>query len=227
MPCDPSLPSRASDRRSNTERTEQTRALLLDAARRLFAARGFTGTSTEEVVRQAGVTRGALYYHFRDKRDLFRAVVEDQQQRLVVRVQQAAATASDPWQGLRTGLHAFLDACMEPDVRGIVLVDAPSALGWAAWRELDARYGYGLLRDGMQALIDAGLLDPQPVEPLAHLVLGALSEAGLLIATAADMPATRREVGAALDRLLAGLVAGSGERKASSSPQQELDCHTG
>ena len=189
------------------EQFEQTRAVLLDVARRLFAERGYADAGTEEVVQRAGVTRGALYYHFRDKRDLFRAVVEDLQQEVLARVQQAAATEADPWRGLRAGLHAFLDACMEGAVQRIVLIDAPSVLGWAAWRELDAKYGFGLLRTVLQGLIEAGLLEPQPVEPLAHMLLGALSEAGLVIAEADDPVEARATVGASLDRLLRGLRA--------------------
>ena len=189
------------------ERSEHTRQVLLDVARGLFAEHGYTGTATEEVVRRAGVTRGALYYHFRDKRDLFQAVVEDLQQELMQQVQAAAVAAPDPWQGLRAGLHAFLDACREPAVQRIVLIDAPSVLGWAAWRELDARYGFGLLRTALQGLLEAGRLDPQPVEPLAHMLLGALSEAGMVIAQADDVPAARTAVGVSLDRLLRGLRA--------------------
>lgn len=187
------------------ERSEQTRRALLDVARGLFAEHGYANTATEEVVRRAGVTRGALYYHFRDKQDLFRAVVEDLQQELMQRVQAAAGAEADPWERLRAGMHAFLDACREPAVRRIVLVDAPAVLGWAAWRELDARYGFGLLRAALQGLLDAGLLEPQPVEPLAHVLLGALSEAGLVIAQAEDVQAARAAVGASLDRLLRGL----------------------
>src|SRR5215213_8851139 len=109
--------SRVETGRRKAEQYEQTRGLLLEVARRLFAERGFAETGTEEVVRQAGLTRGALYYHFRDKRDLFRAVVEDLQQSLLARVQEAAAAEADPWRGLRAGLHAFLDACLEPAVQ--------------------------------------------------------------------------------------------------------------
>jgi AcrR family transcriptional regulator len=193
--------------RRKVEQYEQTRRLLLDIARGLFAERGFAGTGTEDVVRQAGVTRGALYYHFRDKRDLFLAVVENLQQQILDRVQRSAAAVADPWEGLRLGLHAFLDACIEPAVQRIVLTDAPSVLGRAAWRELDARYGFGLLRAALQGLIDAGLMAPQPVDPLAHMLLGALGEAGMVIAESEDTTSTRRDVGDALDRLLRGLRA--------------------
>ena len=189
------------------ERSAQTRRLLLDVARRLFAEHGYAGTATEQVVQQAGVTRGALYYHFRDKQDLFRAVVEDLQEELMQRLLAAAAAEADPWQRLRAGMHAFLDACREPAIRRIVLLDAPSVLGWAAWREIDARYGFGLLRAVLQGLMDAGLLEPQPVEPLAHVLLGALSEAGMVIAQADDVEAARDAVGASLDRLVRGLRA--------------------
>ena len=192
-------------KKRKAEQFEQTRRLLLEVARRLFAERGFAGTGTEEVVHQAGVTRGALYYHFRDKRDLFRAVVENLQQELMQRIQDAAAAPDDPWERLRAGLHTFLDACQEPAVQRIILLDAPSVLGWAEWRELDARYGFGFLRTVLHELMEAGLLDPQPVEPLAHLLLGALSEAGMVIAQAEDAQAARVAVGASLDRLLRGL----------------------
>lgn len=191
------------------EQYEQTRRQLLDIASRHFAERGFAGAGTEEVVRQAGVTRGALYYHFRDKQALFQAVVDDLQQQILDRVQRAAAGGADPWDGLRLGLHAFLDACMEPAVQRIVLTDAPSVLGRATWREIDSRYGFGLLRTALQGLIDAGMLEPQPVEPLAHMLLGALSEAGMVIAESEDMASTRNDVGIALDRLLHGLRAGT------------------
>lgn len=204
-------------KRRKADRAEQTRGVLLAVGRRLFTAHGYAATGTEAVVRQAGVTRGALYYHFRDKQDLFRAVVEDLQQEIMSHVQAAAAAASDPWESLRAGLHAFLDACMEPAVQRIVLLDAPSVLGWATWRELDARYGFGLLRSVLQGLMDGGLLEPQPVEPLAHMLLGALSEAGMVIAGADDMPAARSAVGASLDRLLRGLRSdrpGAGARQA-------------
>jgi AcrR family transcriptional regulator len=197
-------------KRSNADRSDETRGRLLEVARRLFAERGFAATPTEEVVREAGVTRGALYYHFRDKQDLFRAVVEELQQQIMERIEVAAAGAADPWSGLQAGLQAFLDACLDPAVQRVVLLDAPSALGWAEWRELDERYGFRLLRDALQALMEAGLLERQPVEPLAHLLLGALSAAGLLIAEAADTAAARAEVGATLDRLLRGLRPAAG-----------------
>jgi AcrR family transcriptional regulator len=190
------------------DRSEQTRRVLLDVGQRLFAERGFAATGTEEIVRQAGVTRGALYYHFKDKQDLFRAVVEDMQQQGMARLGAALRSIADPWQRLRTGMQAFLDGCLEPETRQILLIDAPAVLGWAAWREIDSRYALGALRMTLEAAAAAGQLDPQPLEPLAHLLLGALGEAGMLLAEAPDPPAARAEVGESLDRLLGGLRRG-------------------
>lgn len=187
------------------DRSEQTRRLLLDVARRLFAEHGFAATPTEEIVRQAGVTRGALYYHFKDKQDLFRAVVEDMQQQGMARLGEALQPIPDPWQRMHAGVHAFLDGCLEPETRQIALIDAPAVLGWTAWREIDSRYALGALRTALEEAVAAGQLEPQPLEPLAHLLLGALGEAGLMLAEAPDPPAARAEVGASLDRLLNGL----------------------
>jgi AcrR family transcriptional regulator len=185
--------------------SEATRRALVRVGRDLFARRGFNDVSTEEIVRRAGVTRGALYHHFHDKRDLFRAVVEDVEQSVLERVAAAALGEGDPWEQQTAAVGAFLDVCLEPAVQRIILTDAPSVLGLAAWREIEATYGLAMVRTGLQNVMDAGLIDEQPVEPLAHLVLGALTEGGLLIGRSEDREAARREVGDSLDRLLRGL----------------------
>lgn len=187
------------------EQFDATRRILLDTARALFAEHSFAGTGTEEVVRRAGVTRGALYYHFKDKRALFVAVVNDLHGEIATTVGAALAAASDPWEGLRAALAAYLDACMNPRVQRIVLLDAPSVFGWAAWREFDAEHGAAMLTAVLGGLMEAGIVEPGPVEPLAHMLLGALSEAGLVIAGAEDAAAARQAVGLSLDRLLRGL----------------------
>jgi AcrR family transcriptional regulator len=185
--------------------SEATRRALVRVGRDLFARRGFNDVSTEEIVRRAGVTRGALYHHFHDKRDLFRAVVEDVEQSVLERVAAAALGESDPWEQQTAAVGAFLDVCLEPAVQRIILTDAPSVLGLAVWREIEAAYGLAAVRAGLQNVMDAGLIDEQPVEPLAHLVLGALTEGGLLIGRSEDREAARQEVGESLDRLLRGL----------------------
>jgi AcrR family transcriptional regulator len=188
------------------EQSEATQAALIAAARELFASTGYAAVPTEEIVQRAGVTRGALYHHFRDKQDLFRAVVEKLEQETVERIAAAALTESDPWQQQQTALAAFLDVCLEPDVQQIILTDAPSVLGLEAWREIEAKYGLALVRAGLQLVMEAGLIAEQPLDPLAHLIMGALGEAGLVIARAADPKAARAEVGASVERLLDGLL---------------------
>lgn len=187
------------------EQSELTRNALVDAARSLFSERGYAGVSTEEIVQVAGVTRGALYHHFRDKLDLFTAVVERLEQEMLERIAATALEIADPWEQQRAAVGAFLDGCLDPAVQRILLTDAPSVLGLAAWREIEARYGLALVRGGLQSLTDAGLIEPQPIEPLAHMLLGAMAEAGLLIAQAQDAETARREVGDSLDRILRGL----------------------
>ncbi len=193
-------------RRTQAERTSATRRALLDAARDQFAERGYTGTGREQVAAAAGVTRGALYHHFGTKEGLFRAVVEELEAGLAEQVATAATAGADPVDELRRGCLAFLDACMEPAVRRIVLLEAPAVLGWDAWREIDARYGLALVRAGLAGALDQLGLDPAAVDPLAHLLLGALNEAALLVATAEDPVRAREEVGRTvalvLDRLL-------------------------
>lgn len=188
------------------ERSEATRAALIAAARELFAARGYGGVGTEEIVRAAGVTRGALYHHFSGKRELFRAVYEEVERQLVEQIAQSAiASASDPLAALHAGAQAFLDACEDPAVQRIALLDAPAVLGWEQWREIGMSYGFGLVEATLQAAVDAGLIEPQPVRPLAHLLLGAIDEGAMLVARADDRGKTRDEVGASVARILEAL----------------------
>lgn len=189
------------------ERAKDTRATLVDRARELFGRRGYAAVGTEEIVRAAGVTRGALYHHFADKRDLFRAVHEELEAQIVARIAADMAGVSDPREVLATGMRSFLDACLEPAGMRIGVLDAPTVLGWSAWREIGARHGLGLLVAGLQGAMDAGALRRTEVRPLAHLLFGALSEAALLVADSDDREAARDEVEVTLLVLLDGLAA--------------------
>jgi AcrR family transcriptional regulator len=186
-------------------RGDATREALLRAGRRLFAERGFAGVGTEEIVAEAGVTRGALYHHFADKRDLFRAVHEQLEQALVADIGERIGGIEDPWELIVTGVGAFLDSCTDPAVRRIALLDAPAVLGWAEWREIDARYGLGLIGFGLQNAMDRGVLAQRAVRPLAHLLMGAMAEAAMVIANAEDPAGARDEVEAPLLALVEGL----------------------
>lgn len=187
------------------DQAEGTRSHLLVVGRRLFAERGFAGTSTEEIVHQAGVTRGALYYHFRNKQDLFRAVFAEVAEAAYERVTAVSMAESEPWDGLLAGCSAFLDASLDPAMQQIALIDAPSVLGWEAWREIGSQDAFGLLTLGLQWAMVAGQIEDQPVAPLAHVLLGALNEGALFIARSPDRAAARDQVAAAITGLLNGL----------------------
>jgi len=191
------------------ERSETTQARLVVAARELFAERGYSDVGTEEIVRRAEVTRGALYHHFADKRDLFRAVHESIEEALAAeigaRIAAEAEAGTDPKEVLAIGARAFLDACERPEIARIALVESPAVLGWTEWREIDERYGLGLVTAALELGMDSGALKHRPVKPLAHLLLGAMGEAGMVIANAEDPKSARREMEPALLGLLDGL----------------------
>jgi AcrR family transcriptional regulator len=186
-----------------------TREALVQAALELFTKRGYAGVGTEEIVARAKVTRGALYHHFEDKRDLFRAVFERVEAGLMERIAGRMRSTDDPWKLMLAGMRSFLDACEEPAVKQIALTDAPSVLGWQEWREIDNRHGLGLTRAALQGAVDAGILRPIAVEPMAHLFVAALSEAAFVIAHADHPRKARAEVEAALIELVEGLRARS------------------
>lgn len=196
-------------RRTQSERTAATRAQLLAAARELFAAKGFAEVSTQAVVEAAGVTRGALYHQFRDKADLFAALYEQVEEQLATDV--VAAIAAEKPAGtmaaMRIGARLFLDHCSAPDVAQIVLIDAPSVLGWERWREVGIRYGLGIIEGMLARAVDEGVVPAQPVRATAHVLLSALDEAALYISRAADPDVARRDMHAVCDRLIAGLSA--------------------
>ena len=182
-----------------------TRQALIRVARRLFAKLGYGATATEEIVRQARVTRGALYHHFRDKQDLFLAVLEQEHTRLASLAAAAATAERDPWQAMIAGSTAFLDGCRDPAVQQIVIIDGPAVLGPERWRELDQSYYLGAFTQLLKAAVAQGLIDRQSVDTLAHLIFGAMHEGAFLIARAEDKDAARRDVSDVLGRLFEGL----------------------
>ena len=188
-------------------RSAATRAALVAAARPLFGGRGYGNVGTEEIVHAAGVTRGALYHHFADKRDLFLAVVENVEVDIVGRISArlAASDPSDPVGALADGAEVLIDAILEPEIRQITALDAPSVLGWDTWREISERYGLSLIDAALTAAIAQGSLPEQPVRPLAHLLLGALNESAMYVALADQIPTARTQTLAAFRSLLEAL----------------------
>ncbi len=192
--------------KTQAERSESTRAALLAAARKLFAARGYAEVGTEEIVRDAGVTRGALYHHFAGKKELLAAVYEQIEQEVAEQVSTGVRPDVGALKTLAAGTELFLDRCLEPEVQQIALLDAPAVLGWEQWREIGARYGLGLIAALLEAGMESGEIRRQPVDPLAHALLGALDEVAMLVARAEDPATARAEAG----QTLAGLISGLG-----------------
>jgi AcrR family transcriptional regulator len=188
--------------RTQRERSEATIAELVRAARRSFVAKGYAGTTLDEVAGAAGVTKGAVYHHFSGKRDLFRAVYEQEQQSLAEVSLAAYRRKRDPRQGFYEGCRAFFEASLDPGVQRITLIDAPAALGWDGMREVEDRYSMALIVNGLRLAIADGLIAKRPVEPLAHLIFGATCEGVMLVARSEDQRAMTRQVLAELKRLI-------------------------
>ena len=194
-------------KRTQAERTEATRAALIAAARLLFTERGYDEVAAEEIVRAAGVSRGALYHHFGGKPQLLEAAYEQLEAESTERVARVVlgSELESPLGAMRAGIEAFLDECAEPELRRIALHDAPAVLGWERWREIGAANGLGLIEASLNAAIEAGEIRQVPVKPTAHLLLGALDEAAMLVARSED-PASRAEVTSVLLVLLDSLA---------------------
>lgn len=196
------------NRRSQTDRSAATRAALVDAARPLFAEHGFGSVGTEAIARAAGVTRGALYHQFDDKTELFAVVFEEVERDVNLKIGEAVAAAgvTDPIEAMTIGSNAWLDACVEPEVQQIVLLDAPSVLGWERWREIGMRYGMGLVEALLGHAMEVGRVSRQPLNALAHVIVGALDEAALYIARAEDQRTARDDMQAVVALLIEGLA---------------------
>ena len=198
----------AAGRRTQAERTAATRALLIAAARKMFAEKGFAEVSTQAIVAAAGVTRGALYHQFGDKAGLFAAVYEEVERDLVSDIARQIANdqPADPLEAMRVGARLFLDRCSAPDVQQIVLIDAPAVLGWDQWRAVGVKYGLGVIEGMLAHAIAEGVIPEQPLRPTAHVLLGALDEAALFVSRATNRDQARREMDAVCDRLISGIA---------------------
>lgn len=194
-------------RTTKQQQREATTARLIEIAHDIFTRDGYAAAATDDIVQLAGVTRGALYHHFGSKEGLFRAVLEAVQQDVGRRVDAAANAYADPWMQLKAGCAAYLEASCDPQVQRVMLVDAPSVLGWAQWREIDAQFSMKALREGISALIDARQIALLPIDALTHLLSGAMNEAALWIAGSSAPAQALAEATTTLDHLLESLRA--------------------
>ena len=183
-----------------------TRGQLIDVATSLFAEHGYEGTSIEAVLAAAGVSRGALYHHFAGKEALFTAVVSAISDRVTIELTEAIRDCTDPVDAMRTGALAWIDLAGDPVIQRVMLVDAPSVLGWEQWRAMDEGRTVGAMRAMLQAVSDSGRLPQELVAPFAHMILAALDEAALVVARAADSRAAVAEGRQAVEELLSRLL---------------------
>jgi AcrR family transcriptional regulator len=187
-----------------------TRKLLVDVARENFTQRGSAATSIDDVIHQAGVARGALYHHFPGKEALFRAVYEVVEGEAVARVLAAAAARSSPWESVRAGLSAFLDSCLDPGFRRIVVLESVSVLHSDVMAVGIDPVELPMLRNVLEPLLGTARFGDLALDALAYVALGGLYGASLFIARAADPHDARAEADRVLDTLIDGLVRGAG-----------------
>jgi AcrR family transcriptional regulator len=193
------------ERRTQAERSEATTEQLVAAARKLFATKGFAATSIDDIVGAAGVTRGAMYHHFRSKEDLFEEVFKREHLAVGDRVKEAAMKKKDGWSQLKAGCDEFLEATTDPERRQIMMLDAPAVLGMRRIEEIDRPDSIKLMTGVIEKAMDEGIIRRRQAEPLAHLIYGALCQAALVGArsTAAETgpDQMRRELDQLLDAL--------------------------
>jgi AcrR family transcriptional regulator len=185
-----------------------TRGQLIEVATRLFAQNGYEDTSIEAVLGAAGVSRGALYHHFAGKDALFAAVLDSVENR--INAELAAAIGGTPEASavdrVEAGALAWIGLAGDPVIQRIVLIDAPSVLGWERWRAAGEQTAVVVMRAMLQAVSDEGQLAPDLVSPFAHMILAALDEIALVIARAEDAEAAMSEGRTAVRELLRRLL---------------------
>lgn len=190
---------------TKAQQRQETKQTLIGISRDMFAEHGFANTALEDIVQQAGVTRGALYHHFGSKEGLFRAVLEMVQEEVAQRIEQAAQQHEHPWKQLTAGCEAFLEANTERSIQRIMLVDGPAVLGWEVWRETDAKNSVRLLQEVLTDLEEQGVIKALPIKALTQLLSGAMNELALWIAQAENPQAALRDGQIALSEILRGI----------------------
>jgi AcrR family transcriptional regulator len=185
---------------------EATRNLLIEVAQENFTEHGYAATSIDDIIVQAGVARGALYHHFAGKEALFRAVYESVEGEVVARVMEAAGAQSSPWEALHSGLSMFLDACLEPSFRRIVVLDSVSVLQAQVMEVGIDPVELPMLRTVLTPLLGTTTFAGMAIDALTYVALGALYGASLFIARAADPIVARVEVDVVLETLIGGLL---------------------
>ena len=209
---------------TRTAQRRATQAALITVARQRFASEGYSAVRLSDVVDALGMTKGALYHQFAGKKDLFLAVLRQVQQEVADRVQDAARPCADSWKELVAGCEAFLASYSDPEIRQIMLIDAPTVLGWREWKEMDEASSERLLTEALVGLMKDGTLVSQPVEPVVRLLSGAMNEAALWLAET-DSPTALKDTMDALQCMLGSLRADGVTPEAETSSVEGMIQH--
>lgn len=192
---------------SKAEQKRMTIRKLMEIGREYFSSQGYADAAMEDMVKEAGLTRGALYHHFGNKEGLFLAVFESVQKEIAERVEREAAKSDDPWEQLLRGCLAFVTSAVEDQNRRILLIDSPSVLGWETWRKMDEQNSMRLLREQLHFMEQQGCLKPVSIDALTHLLSGAMNEAVLWVAQMPDQEKSLQDVQATISLMLDGYKA--------------------
>ena len=192
---------------TQAERRAVTIESILKAGRLLFGERGFAATTIDDIAEQARVAKGAVYHHFATKEAVFEAVFDQVSRALVQEIDRAVRTEKDVLAAMVAGTQHYFAACAKGPTGQIILRDGPAVLGWERWREIDAQHFGGKIPRAIAAAMDAGLIARQPVEPLARLLLGAVTEAAVACAGRPDVLKAGNEYTRAFKSLLEALRA--------------------
>ncbi|MEV1173089.1 TetR/AcrR family transcriptional regulator [Nonomuraea sp. NPDC049784] len=192
-------------RRTQAERSDETTGRLVLAARELFGAQGYAVTSIDAIAVAAEVTKGAAYHHFGGKVELFRAAFVGELEAVDAKLEQVAAEEGDPWAALRRGCRTFLEHCLDPGFRQIVLLDAPSVLGWETTREIEYGHMLRIVLDGLRLAVACGQAPDGDLPARAQIIFGALCEGGMLLARSQSPAADLPRIAAEADRFLEAL----------------------
>lgn len=192
---------------TQADRSAATQAAIVKAARRLFGSDGFQKTTMDDIAAAARVAKGAVYHHFKTKEAVFEAVFDQASRDLVAEIDQVSRAENDILQAMAAGTRHYLAACAKGSTGQIILRDGPAVLGWERWREIDAQHFGGKIPRALTAAMERGLIAKQPVEPLARLLLGAMTEAAVACAGAANIKEAGVSYAKAFSSLLEALRA--------------------
>ena len=188
---------------SQAERSASTVSAILDAARKLFATKGFDKTSIDDIGAQAGAAKGAVYHHFDSKEEIFERVFDRALADVATAVAKSA-TGADPLEGMVNGTRVYLEQVTAPSVRRILLIDGPSILGWAKWREIDLRQFGEMTRAPLRQILGTRTTDHE-LEAVLQLLTGAITEASQIAASARARKGRIEDLVGGLRILLSGL----------------------